>query len=270
MVKLQTIETGLGGIANGKKGLAGKSKDEFKNGEIKILDTIRFIQKKQNERDEKAKNGTDFGTIKLSTEIRSKIAELKNGVSELERILMRQRNNKNKFKAEDITSKEKRLQNYRTYHKIFDNREKGDLAPIMEELVPMTLDQLKSQIAKDRLINVDLRIGEDDITEEEVRALHHFGGQDKIIDRLAGEIDNGLGDLRIKVENMGDGIDRTAVQIDEANVEISKTQKKLMTANMKLKDIVQKYRSPNKFCMDMVCLLLLLGLVVVIYNQLKK
>ena len=268
MVKLQAIETGLGGNTNGKKALAGKSKDEFKNGEIKVLDTIRFIQKKQDERDEKTKDRTDFGTIKLGTEIRSKIAELKNQIFELERTLIRQRSNPKKFKPEDISSKEKRLKNYRTHHKIFDNRERGDLAPIMEEPIPMTLDQLKLQIINDKSTYGDIR--EEDMSEEEIKALNDFAGEDQKIDKLAGEIDDRLGDLRIKVNNMGEAIDHTAVQIDEANADVSKANKSLMTTNMKLKVIVQKYRSPNKFCLDIICLMLLLGLAVVLYNQLKK
>ena len=138
----------------------------------------------------------------------------------------------------------------------------------MEEPVPMTLDQLKLQIVNDKSTYGDLR--EEDMTEEEIKGLNDFAVQDRKIDRLAGEIDDRLGDLRIKVNNMGDGIDRTAVQIDEANADVSKANKSLVTTNMRLKVIVEKYRSPNKFCMDIICLMLVLGLAVVIYNQVKN
>jgi len=266
-LKLQDIDKQLGGNHNASKAQQGKSKDAFKNGEFKVLETIRYIQKAQDERDNQSKTRTNFDTIKKSTDIRGKIYELRGLIGELDKILMKQRVNK-KFKPEDISGKDKRLSNYKTHAKIFDNRENGDIGTMLDEPEPLTLEQLKLDI--DRTANTDYRARDEELNEEEIGALSGFGRKDQEIDKVAGEINEALEGLHHKVINMNEGIAKTNQQVNENIREVDKAMTSLVLTNKKLKELVKKYRAPSKFCLDMVCVLILLGLAAVLYNMIKN
>jgi hypothetical protein len=55
------------------------------------------------------------------------------------------------------------------------------------------------------------------------------------------------------------------IQIDKLDLEVDKTNAELNKQNTQLKKIVEQYRQPNKFCLDMVLVFILLGLCGVIY-----
>ena len=59
--------------------------------------------------------------------------------------------------------------------------------------------------------------------------------------------------------------------------EVDKTDNTLKSSNKKLKDLIGKvqniniqYRKPNKLCLDITLLLLVIGLIAVIINMIKK
>ena len=56
----------------------------------------------------------------------------------------------------------------------------------------------------------------------------------------------------------------------KANKEVEKTNTQLKTENMRLKELVKKYRAPGKCCLDMTLILFILGLISVIVMMLKK
>lgn len=54
-------------------------------------------------------------------------------------------------------------------------------------------------------------------------------------------------------------------QISKLDKEVDKTNAELFKQNEQLKKIVEKYRQPNKFCLDIVLVIVLLGLCGIIY-----
>jgi len=208
----------------------------------------------------------DVGTITMSSDIREQINNLKTQISNLERELIIQEKKKKKYK--DIEAKRKRLQDYKTHLKIFEGRERGNDGPLIDEAPPPTIEQLQLQMKNDST-KEDLRWNDDDLTAQEHEGLKGFAEKDKKIDALAGEIDDQLTILGVKVDNMSTAIDQTSVQVQINIKEVEKTSLQLGLTNKKLKELVAAYRSPNKFCLDMVCILLLLGLAAVIYNMVK-
>jgi len=270
LVKLRSMEKDLGGNSNAKKAQVGKSKDEFVNGEHMIMQLIRDIQNLQTDRDDRiAKRQMSVDIIKQGSEIRINIKELQVKIEYLEKALMNQRN-KNKYPKDNIIAKEKRLKNYKTHLKLADERSKGEMGmTVIEEEPPLTLEQLQMQIQNDRTANTDARYKDDDMTAEEQAGLNAFGLKNIEIDRIAGEIDDNLGVLHEKVLRQGAAIEYTNVQVIENIKEVDKANKQIGLTNKKLKELVAKYRAPNKFCLDIVCLLLLLGLAAVVYNMVK-
>jgi len=201
----------------------------------------------------------------MSSDIREQINNLKTQISNLERELIIQEKKK---KYKDIEAKRKRLQDYKTHLKIFEGRERGNDGPLIDEAPPPTIEQLQLQMKNDST-KEDLRWNDDDLTAQEQEGLKGFAEKDKKIDALAGEIDDQLTILGVKVDNMSTAIDQTSVQVQINIKEVEKTSTALGITNKKLKELVAAYRSPNKFCLDMVCILLLLGLAAVIYNMVK-
>ena len=83
------------------------------------------------------------------------------------------------------------------------------------------------------------------------------------------EIDDRLDDLtqrtiewKKKVKETGQLIDETDQKIDGLTEEVDKVNDSLLKSNKQLKGIVEKYRKPHKFCIDVVLVLILIGLIV--------
>lgn len=52
--------------------------------------------------------------------------------------------------------------------------------------------------------------------------------------------------------------------------EVQKTKNQVVTENMRLKELVKKYRSPSKCCLDMTLCLFIVGLISIIVMMLKS
>lgn len=64
------------------------------------------------------------------------------------------------------------------------------------------------------------------------------------------------------MKETGELIDQTDQKIDGLIDEVDKVNDNLFKSNKQLKGIVEKYRKPHKFCIDIVLVLILIGLVV--------
>ena len=90
---------------------------------------------------------------------------------------------------------------------------------------------------------------------------------DKQMDGKLDIIIDGLGQWKDKAKLMGNKIDQTAQQISKLDVEVDKTNAELTNQNSQLKKLLIAYRKPDKFCMDIVLIIIMTGLVYVIYKQ---
>lgn len=65
-----------------------------------------------------------------------------------------------------------------------------------------------------------------------------------------------------KVKETGNLIDESDKKIDDLTTEVDKVNDSLLKSNKQLKGIIEQYRKPHKFCIDVVLILILLGLLV--------
>lgn len=65
-----------------------------------------------------------------------------------------------------------------------------------------------------------------------------------------------------KVKETGNLIDESDKKIDDLTTEVDKVNDSLLKSNKQLKGIIEQYRKPHKFCIDIVLILILLGLLV--------
>jgi t-SNARE complex subunit (syntaxin) len=85
---------------------------------------------------------------------------------------------------------------------------------------------------------------------------------DEEIDR---EIDNVLEGIKKWKEGLsmtGELIKETDDRIEKLTQQVDKVNEDLFRSNKQLKGIVEKFRKPHKFCIDVVLVLILIALVV--------
>ena len=90
-------------------------------------------------------------------------------------------------------------------------------------------------------------------------------GQD---DKLK-DIRKGIQAMKIEAEKAGEGLKEIGIMVDQNGDHIDKTGKKLQTQNERVKDFINKIRSSDKICCDIVLILILIGLVCVLYSIIK-
>ena len=90
-------------------------------------------------------------------------------------------------------------------------------------------------------------------------------GQD---DKLK-DIRKGIQAMKIEAEKAGEGLKEIGIKVDQNGHHIDKTGKKLQTQNERVKDFINKIRSSDKICCDIVLILILIGLVCVLYSIIK-
>lgn len=90
------------------------------------------------------------------------------------------------------------------------------------------------------------------------------GQDDKLID-----IRKGIQAIKIEAEKAGEGLKEIGIKVKQNEVHIDKTGKKLQTQNERVKDFINKIRSSDKICCDIVLILILIGLVCVLYSIIK-
>ncbi|KAG5178683.1 soluble NSF attachment protein receptor [Tribonema minus] len=79
------------------------------------------------------------------------------------------------------------------------------------------------------------------------------------VDRL-GDLARGMGEELVLQERM----------LDDLGNRIESTQEKLANVNVRMKDTLKKVRAADKFCVDIMCVLLMLGLAAVLYAVIKN
>lgn len=90
-------------------------------------------------------------------------------------------------------------------------------------------------------------------------------GQD---DKLK-DIRKGIQAIKIEAEKAGEGLKEIGKKVKQNEKHIDKTGKKLQTQNERVKDFINKIRSSDKICCDIVLILILIGLVCVLYSIIK-
>lgn len=260
--KISGIQGELGGP--GDTLLKDKNPDEFNNIKIKLAESINQLSKKQEERDEVSnKNGRNIGVIRLGVEISDLFTDVDLQLGQMNDALRRQRKNPKKYPESTMEIKQQQYEKYKALVEQLKAREEG--GDTLPDDKPLTLNELKFNLhgGKDRERPKKFDVDRE-LNDIEADAIKRFKENDKEIDDMVRQVDQGLDGLRIKAEMMGDAIDKQQEGMKGLEVEMEKAHQGLLTSNAKLKKVLYQYRAPNKFCMDVICVLILLGLIGVI------
>jgi chromosome segregation ATPase len=241
---------------------ASKEEDEFNRAKISLMELVNWLSKKQDERDHRLeKVGRTIGIIQAGVEIKDKQEDAEDQLQQMKDALKRQKKNPKKYPESQIEIKEKQLQNCTEMLKMVQNREEG--GPVEDnDDKPMTLTELKFGLTGNRneVTHASLR----KISKEEDDAIQRFREKDRELESLIGQINEGLDVLRDKAEKMDNQIADQEEEIHDFEKVVNKTNKKMLAANARMKKILYEFARPSRFCMDIICLMILLGLVGVI------
>ena len=84
------------------------------------------------------------------------------------------------------------------------------------------------------------------------------------------EIHKEIKQIKNEAINAGNAINEIGKKIKINEIHIDDTTKKVKTQNERVKEIVNKIRSSDKICCDIVLILILCGLICVLYSIIKR
>ncbi|CAD8175083.1 unnamed protein product [Paramecium pentaurelia] len=260
--KCYRIEKELGGNAEATKKV--KKSREFDVIKDILIAKIFQISKLQDQRDEKmAKYGNDRDQIAMGVQIRDEIHEVERMIKQMGESLEKMSRNQKKYPAQEIELRSKILQKYRQNVDNLKLREQGERQEDTDNEKPLLLKDLQQQLYK----NKPNREVVYQITKDEQEALDRFAQNDQIIDDklviIIDEVDN----MKNKAQAIGTKIDQTKGQLKILDKQVDKTNLTLLNSNKQLKELLIKFRQPNKFCLDITLFLLFLGIIGVIVNM---
>lgn len=110
------------------------------------------------------------------------------------------------------------------------------------------------------------------MTEEHRTQVQQLQARDKELDvRYLDQIEKGVEDLRDIALRANEGVKTTNVMLENLEQKIIDVQDHLDRVNRKMKTTLKQVgRRSDKLCVDIICIVILLGLVGVIYNLVKN
>jgi t-SNARE complex subunit (syntaxin) len=95
--------------------------------------------------------------------------------------------------------------------------------------------------------------------------------RDADFDRQLDEIGEGIQDLAEIAALQGEEVQRQSVMLDSLNNKMDKVTERMTNVNTKMKDTLEQVgRSADKLCVDIMCIVLMVGFLAVIYNFVKN
>jgi SYP7 family syntaxin len=105
------------------------------------------------------------------------------------------------------------------------------------------------------------------VTEGQQMQLQQLQERDQDFDRQIDQIGEGIQDLAEIAQMQGEEVQRQNVMLDNLNNKIEDAQEHMTNVNLKMKETLQEVgRSSDKLCVDIICIVLVIGFAAVFYN----
>ena len=230
----------------------------------KISKFEAFLSQKE-KYDENATGKEIIEKKKIEEKLEDIESQFDKDIKNLEKELKAQKNKKNKFF--DLTQKEKMLNLLKEKINILKKKYKGD--EVDEDEIKnneSAIENLDEFLKKSKFNeNSEQR----ELFEEERNKIDEFKRREKDQDEQLDEIHRGIKQIKNEAINAGNAINEIGKKIQQVDPHIVDTTKKVKTQNERVKDLVNKIRSSDKICCDIVLILILCGLICVLYSIIK-
>jgi len=242
---------------------AEKDMDEFTRLRKNISRDIKDVRKRIEERNELlGKTDNNTTTVRLSSDIRNKLKQILSDATNLQSIQQDEASKleKKKAKGKEIDPKLEAEIQYRA--------EMVDLAfKHIEECKQLEKQGYKTNNGLSGYDDKELpkpTITElPDIDDEDFQKLRK---NNYIIDEKLELVEQGVGVLRDMANQFNKEIEMQEVLIAENEKEVDKTQGQLDNLNLRLKNTLEKVRSCDRFVLDIILIVIVLGIAAYIYK----
>lgn len=109
------------------------------------------------------------------------------------------------------------------------------------------------------------------LTSEQKQAMAQITREEEKQDELLDQIGDGVDNLRVLAEGIREEAQLQNVMLDQLDGDVDKAQDHLDSVNAKMKETLDALNSKtDKFCSYVICLVILLGLLMVVFNMLPS
>lgn len=207
-------------------------------------------------------NGEEIANkYKLKNKIEEKLKEIDNDLKILSDELNIQKKKKGKYS--NIKNKEDIMKKLEEKVQIIKNRYEG-VENDNEELI----DTLSAWEEKNK--NSSQEREERELTDEEKKKMEEWKMKKNEQDGELEEIRKIIKNMKGVAITIGDNINSVEIKTKDLGGEIDVTNKKIETQNERLKELIKKIRPCEKFCCDIILILIFLGLLCVLYSLIKN
>lgn len=202
---------------------------------------------------------------KYENKIENLLGVVERQLKELELELKAQKRKKNKYKNTENKEEVVKLLNER--YSLITNKLDG--LPIQEKQIEDNRTNMEKldELLKNR---EGREVPEREIYQEEQDKIDEWNKRVQAQDQELEEIHKNVKMLKNEAKLAGEGIDEIGRKVKKVDKHADKTSATLNTQNKKLKDLLNKIRTSDRFCIDLVLFLILLGLGAVLYSIIKK
>ena len=202
---------------------------------------------------------------KAENKIEKSFEDMNLDIKEMEKELKHQKKNPEKFP--NLQAKEKILNLLKKKLDILKSKYEDN------DFDEDEYDQNENQTQTlETFLNSNQNVGDNverGIYEEEENKIEEWNNRIKKQDEQLDEIHKGVGKLKKEAGMAGVGINKIGDKGKNLNKHTDKTQKSLNSQNARLKELVNKIRSSNKYCCDIILILILIGLLCTLYSVVK-
>ena len=243
-------------------------KDKFDRFKFEISQKMQEIENNLNERDKLMSSENPKDIIKRKKhENNASIAldEIEKKLNDLKIELKAQERKPNKY--QNVENKKEILKLLNQRYNLLKNKLDG--APEVEEEIEdnrTNLEKLDEILNKKQNQNYQER----ELYDEEKEKIEEWKKEQEEQDKDLDEIKDGVKVLKNEVKLAGEGIKEVGDKVKKTTKNADGIQKKIETQNMKLKKLLNKIRSSDKICVDLVLFFILIGLIMVLYSIIKR
>ena len=109
------------------------------------------------------------------------------------------------------------------------------------------------------------------LTDNQRQQILQLEERDADFDKQLDEIGEGIQDLAEIAQLQGEEVKRQSAMLDQVNDKMDKVNERMTNVNSKMKNTLEEVgRASDKLCVDIMCIVLMIGFGAVIYNFVKN
>merc|ERR1712151_194830 len=109
-----------------------------------------------------------------------------------------------------------------------------------------------------------------EVSDHQRSQLEQIQTRDRDFNNQLDQIESGILDLKDIAEAQGEEITRQNIMIENLGKKTDDVQEHVTNINSRMKETLQSVRSADKLCVDIMCIILMIGIISVGYNVMKN